>query len=116
LNQVNNGAWAFGYNSKFTHFYTLKDQTILSYQTGWITNQTWAANNQTYIPGVPEISIGYTTWTTSDNQVYLNSTKETFEFPIDQLSFGQLNYEGGMPTSGFFETLSNSTTVLFALN
>jgi hypothetical protein len=31
LNQVNNGAWAFGYNSKFTQFYTFKDQTVLSY-------------------------------------------------------------------------------------
>jgi len=45
LNQVNNGAWAFGYNSKFTQFYTFRDQTVLAYESGWVVNQTWAASN-----------------------------------------------------------------------
>jgi len=89
---------------------------VLSYESGWITNQSWAANNQTFTAGTPEVSIGYTVWTVSPDQIYLNSTQETFQFPIDQFSIGQLNYNDDTPTSGYFETLSNATTVTVALN
>lgn len=116
LHSVNNGAWAFGYNSKFNDYYKFRDQTVLSYESGWLTNQSWAANNQTYTAGTPEVSIGYTFWTESPDQIYLNSTSEMFQFPIDSFSFGQLNYKNDIPSSGYFEALSNETTVTIALN
>jgi len=58
--------------------------------SNWMTNQTWASD-QEYAAGIPEISIGYSVWNESPDQVYLNSTEETFQFAVESLSFGQLN-------------------------
>lgn len=116
LNQVNNGAWAIGYGSKFAEQFTFRDTTLISYQSGWIQNQTWAASNTEFVVGIPDITIGYQPWNSSPDQVYLNSTSTRFEFAIDSFEFGQLNYEADVPTSGYFEPIALDTTALVALN
>lgn len=46
----------------------------------------------------------------------MNSTSTQFEFALDSFEFGQLNYDSDVPSSGYFEALSNETTALFAIN
>lgn len=96
----------------------MNESTILSYQSGWMVNQTWAAApTATYQQATPDVSIGPSLWNAVSGQVELKSTTGDFTFGVESFSLGQMSYDDAkVPTTGSFTSIADNTNATVALN